>query len=352
MFSLIILDCLMKLRKERTISAIYHLLTGKRSSQTLQDAHMYQLTGYFGLIKSLQRKEFNKCMERMVKNGLISIDNDGVGFPTKKGEDYLITNNQSNILEEFKGMEYEKFAELFSLRLLLLIQTITNKKAESTGFIALTDDKQAQLWVKQLYRKYRHELDQLVTGIYHDLHAFLSKLTDQQASLFVERLTGYEKIGLSKLQLANKYKMNILDIEVWLVYIYHKILTESIHEKDKYPYLTLALEGIMDQTFVTNSATVTYNMLQNGFTIDAIARSRRLKLNTIEDHIVEIAYMDPYFTIGNFVGEAEQKEMLKAIELLQTNRLKLIKTKLNDKFSYFQIRLVLAKHRLEDKGSM
>ena len=43
----IILYCLKKLNGERTIYSIYHLLNGKKSSQTIQDAHLFHLTAFF-----------------------------------------------------------------------------------------------------------------------------------------------------------------------------------------------------------------------------------------------------------------------------------------------------------------
>lgn len=39
-----LLHCLKQLNGERTVSSIYYLLKGKRSSQTLQDGNMFRVS--------------------------------------------------------------------------------------------------------------------------------------------------------------------------------------------------------------------------------------------------------------------------------------------------------------------
>jgi uncharacterized protein YpbB len=56
----ILLYCLKQLNGERTIYSIYHLLNGKKSSQTLQDAHLFSLKRYFGILESLTRESFDE----------------------------------------------------------------------------------------------------------------------------------------------------------------------------------------------------------------------------------------------------------------------------------------------------
>lgn len=45
-----LLYCLKQLNGERTVSSIYYLLKGKRSSQTLQDGNMFQISFCLGFI--------------------------------------------------------------------------------------------------------------------------------------------------------------------------------------------------------------------------------------------------------------------------------------------------------------
>ncbi|MDL4840767.1 helix-turn-helix domain-containing protein [Aquibacillus rhizosphaerae] len=345
MFSLIILECMIKLRAERSVTSIYHLIIGKRSSQTLQDVYLYKLTSYFGILKSLNRKEFDTHIEELVTEGLFSIDNDGLATISSKGRSYYERNQEDFQLKDFNGLNYDRISENFQLRMQLLIQTITNRKLNNSTFIAITDNKQVQQWVKQTYFIHRNQLEHLLSGLYNELLLFLNGLTDKEASLFVHRLTGYEKIGLSKNQLAIKYDMTKTDVELNLVLINHKLLNDLLQDNSTYNYLSIFLKGLNDTYFITDTAAQTYQLLIRGYSIDQISKNRRLKVSTIEDHVVEIAYIDDKFSIRPFLSEHEEKEIVVAVETVNSKRLKKIKTSLNDKYSYFQIRLVLAINR-------
>src|SRR3954471_17684044 len=59
------LYCLKQLNKERTIYSVYHLLNGKKSSQTIQDAHLFSLKSFFGIYEQLSRESFDEVIESM-----------------------------------------------------------------------------------------------------------------------------------------------------------------------------------------------------------------------------------------------------------------------------------------------
>ncbi|WP_182916973.1 helix-turn-helix domain-containing protein [Bacillus sp. PK3_68] len=77
--------------------------------------------------------------------------------------------------------------------------------------------------------------------------------------------------------------------------------------------------------------------------IEEISTHRRLKQSTVEDHVVELAFNYPGFSIRPFVDKATEEQVLKAAAVLSNKRIKPIKERLPD-VSYFQIRLVLAKY--------
>ena len=56
----IILFCLQKINGERTIYSIYHLLKGKKSSQTIQDTHLFHLQSLFQTEYELESKRIRK----------------------------------------------------------------------------------------------------------------------------------------------------------------------------------------------------------------------------------------------------------------------------------------------------
>lgn len=342
MFHYLLLFCIDKINGQRTTAAIFHLLKGKRSAQTIQDANLYRLTNYFGIYRDLNRATFAKEVENLHQKKLISISDNHVGQITCIGIQILQEEKEQYSLSMYKGTKYVSFLELFRQRLQLWIQTYTNIAADQHKFLAVTDDEKAQKWVKGHYRLHKSEADNWLAGVYKELSGFLETVPTFYAQLFVDRLTGYQKVGLTIGQLANKNNVSDHDVRLSLEAIYHQLLQYIEQTKPLYLSDFVPIDHVKINTFITESATKTFKLMEEGYSIKEITRLRRLKESTIHDHIVEIAYADPQFTIANFVGADDVEKISHAIRNVPNNKLSLIKQELQGNYSYFQIRLVLA----------
>ena len=67
----IILSCLSKLQTERSISAVYHIVTGKKSIQTVQDIHLYHLQAYFSVCQHLPKSQFDQMITDLTEQEMI-----------------------------------------------------------------------------------------------------------------------------------------------------------------------------------------------------------------------------------------------------------------------------------------
>ncbi|QGS69913.1 hypothetical protein CV093_11310 [Oceanobacillus sp. 143] len=85
-----------------------------------------------------------------------------------------------------------------------------------------------------------------------------------------------------------------------------------------------------------------FTIITAGLFSRKIASIRDLKINTIHDHLIEIALYETNFPLHHYVDNLEQQEILNAIKLTNSSKLKEIKRRVNDDISYFQIRLILA----------
>src|SRR3954463_2937143 len=87
---MIILYCLHKLKGERTIYSIYHLLHGKKSSQTIQDAYLFHLTPFFQTYPNVSRQEIESIITKFASNEWIhSFDANQHYMVTDEGEKIL-----------------------------------------------------------------------------------------------------------------------------------------------------------------------------------------------------------------------------------------------------------------------
>ncbi|WP_156289260.1 helix-turn-helix domain-containing protein [Oceanobacillus salinisoli] len=341
LFEWILLDCFKTIHAERTASSVYHLLKGKRSIQTVQDAHIYKLNQYYGIYKHLTKAHFESKLTGLMKENFLeeSSSLQSGYFITRPGYEWF-QKNQPGL--SFEGLRYYDKTDVFLERLLLLIQTLTNSKMSFYSFIPVIDNSKAENWVKQVYKKVKGKESHVLTKIYEELHILLSSFSEQEASIFVDRLTGYKKYGLSLFQLAEKYQMTEDDVYFTIISMTHRILKSVETDKTVFSVLPIFIKDKNAVNQLTKSANETYQYLINGYSISQITSIRNLKENTIFDHIVEIALYTDNFPIRDYVNQEEQNEIIEAIEKAESYRLKDIKKLVADHISYFQIRLVIA----------
>lgn len=342
MFQFIILECLRKIKQERTTASVYHLLKGKRSSQTIQDAHVYRIGNYFGVLKKLNRSTFEDAIDNLIKNNFILIKNSNIAILTEKGIAHLNNNQEKYGTHHFNGMEYSNEVDIFYLRLQLAIQTYSNLANNCHQFVPLTDDRTIQRFLKEHYKQHKPNLSIWLCDTYLELFAFLDGIETTQAQLFVGRLSGFNKIGLSFNQLAVKNKLTVTDVSLNLTCILHRLY--AVIKEDNYhtPQLKQFLNDKPGALMITQSANKSLQWLNKGFSIDQIANIRKLKTSTIEDHIIEMAYADSAFDLARFIDKNTYHVIESTFKQMQTTKLKEIREALNNQYNYFQIRLVVA----------
>lgn len=333
------------------MSSIYHLLKGKRSIQTVQDTYIYELTPFFGILPTLTKQMYDEQINNFIVNGFVKLTKENDLLLTNKGHEWLV-HNKSISLGHFNGIEYVRIDHVFLSRLLLLVQILTNRKKNNNKYIPIIDELAVTNWARQLYRKISDKTEQVTTQLYEELTTALHQLTNDQANIFVDRLTGYKTYGLSINQLATKYNVTPLDIQLSIVQITHQLLKIIANQKQTFPLLNYIAKNLPMEKFVTNSAKKTYELFKSNYSIPEIAQLRGLKVNTINDHLVEVSLYDDQFPFDRFICEQSYNEIDQVVTHNQSYKLKDIKDQINDEISYFQIRLALSKRSLKERSDL
>jgi uncharacterized protein YpbB len=343
-FDRVVLNCLKSLNGERTIYSIYHLLKGKKTSQTIQDAHLFQLTPYFGVYSSITRDVFEAVINKQSEQQwVISCGNQRYGL-TKAGEEYLLQlSTQFPAPIYLNGLKFHQKDLRFWERLSLLVQVVSNLVNKETNYIPIQKNKETHSWVKSFLQKTKLGRNQFGIALYGELAACLQVDNCLNPSILIFRLTGFKRIGQTSIQIAEMLNMTIVQYQLEFLNILHYLIEKVSTSKNQFPLLYAILENLNEKTVMTNSSYKTYEMLKRGYSIEEVAEYRQLKTSTIEDHIVEIALNMVDFSIDSFVDQQKQKRIITAAEKTASKQLKLIKNEVSAA-NYFEIRLVLAKH--------
>lgn len=154
-----------------------------------------------------------------------------------------------------------------------------------------------------------------------------------------EQFIAIKGIGQQKL---NRYGETFMEI-------IRAFRTENPDVKPKVaiePSREVGVRSRAEKTFEGPSHMETYRLYQNGKTIKDIANIRQLKTMTIENHLFQ-AYAAGHDLMWELIFTDEEEEIvLQQYELVEEKRLKPMKDKLPESYTYFKIKAVLVKNGL------
>ncbi|WP_193751441.1 helix-turn-helix domain-containing protein [Bacillus coahuilensis] len=344
---LILLHCFAKVNGERTAYSVLHLLNGKRSSQTIQDAYLFSLKDYFHTLPMLNRDVFNQSLSKLKDNSCIKLDEQAI---------VRITNLGSSLLEEHSlltplpsilpGWDDHKTVEHFWKRFNLLTQLVSNLAYGEHKFVPVVKDPIVQSWTKSFLFHYSIPVQKLTGELYKEIIDILEKEEfPVDPSIITIRLSGYQVAGKTTQQSSHLLGMD--SVMYWyrflegITYIV-KLIKDNQRE---FPHLSFLVADLMSHFTLTESTTKTYELVKRGLSLKEISSARKLRLSTIEDHVIEIALNDSSFSIDHYIPEEDARSVWNKARATSTKKLKPIKESFPH-LTYFQIRLALAKGAL------
>lgn len=323
---------------------IYHLLKGKKSSQTIQDAKLYKTTFLFSAMSDLKRRDIEQLISELKQSNMIKEEKKDTYALTKSGEQKLFKEMENNPFPlHLNGWKYGTISSLLWKRLALLIQVLSHLLIENKNFFPIIKEKEIMYWIKNYLLHAKYKKNDLAIQLHSECKKILSQLHKNDANIFVFRLSGTNRIGLTFKQIGDKLNMEEDKVKIHFIAALHFFI-KSVQEKPtEFPVLYSLMRDIETPIPLMKSTLETYSLLKLNKSIEEIMKTRDLKRGTVEDHIVEIALYDPSFNIDRFVPKKLFDEINESVKSLGTRKMKPIKEKIGDSVSYFQIRLVVAK---------
>lgn len=334
----------------RTVFGAYHILKGKKSAQTLQDCHLFYVSQLFGVYKNLNRKTFLQMVEMLAAKNYISCCNENYVSITEAGEAILTRQLDAQpIPTHLNGFAYKDLTVVFWKRLALLAQSISFLKKRKNYFVPIIKDGRTQQWVKEKLTNKFTSIDDLARNLHRELAMILEGIPERESLLFVLRLSGKHRLGLTIDQISDYFKIDANYARIQFIGVIHGILEKVIKDKQVYPTLFSLIKDKATITLLTETAQKTLALLKQNLQMEQIIEVRKLKRNTVEDHLVEIAMNVPDFSIEHLVTKDKQEMIFTVIQKLQTRKLRIIKEGLCETTSYFEIRLTIAKRGFENE---
>ena len=334
--SSILLTIISKMNGQRTMNAGFHLLRGKKSGQTIQDVEYFNVKPYFGILPRLEETTYIEAADELIKAGFIIQDGKLVCL-TESGVKKVENLPQFH----FKGWDYRGREKIFFGRLALLVQTLSYMREVETSFTPIQKDREIQMFVKQTLHRQPITDPGFAKSIGEELKTALLKsgMSDDQKYIFVCRLTGRYETAKTWDQLATELNGSPDDLKLLFIESLHRLLP-VLEYSNEFPFLHKIAYDIKVHSYLTESAMHTKRLFDQGHSMESIAAIRKLKLSTIEDHIIEMAMNDKRFPVTHFVSEEQIRSVVLKSKEMGTKRLRLLKNEF-ESLSYFELRLIL-----------
>lgn len=346
---LVVLLCLQRINSERTIYSLYHLLCGKKSSQTIQDAHLFQITQFYRTYNSLTRKQYENIIIELERLNLIVLTKEQHYVLTDDGRVFLENELKSYpFLSYLDGWNYQ-YSEVFWQRLSLVVQVTSHLVNKDRNYIPIQRNRHLLNWLKSFFLHHRLNRKEFSRNLYEELHLVLDQCAEISPNVLVIRFTGYENIGLTEKQACDYLEMEQTLYQYQFQALLHYILEKVQNVPGRFALLSSLIMDLQTTFQITESSKKTLDLLNKGFSIERIAQIRKLKVSTIQDHIVELALQMKSFQIDPFVDKQTMNLILKAREEAASKQLRYIR-ELVPEATYFQIRLVLSKFGDNDES--
>lgn len=342
--SSILLIVISQMNGQRTLNAGLHLLRGKKSGQTLTDVEYFNVKPFFGILPKLEEAAYTTAADELLQSGLIAQEEKFIKL-TKEGK------RRVNALPEFhfNGWDYRGREMIFFARISLLVQTLSYVRYGEKSFTPIQRDREIQLFIKQLLVQQPITDPAFSKQIGDELKSALLKsgMNDVQKYIFACRLSGRTESAKTWDQLAVEIEGTEYDLRLLFIEALHRLLP-ILEDSDAFPFLNKLTYDIKVNSYLTDSALHTKRLFDKGLTMENIAVIRKLKMSTIEDHIIEMAMNDVRFPVSRFVSEEKIREVVSKSEEMGTKRLKLLKNEF-EALSYFELRLILTTYKEVDK---
>ncbi|MDR2833725.1 MAG: helix-turn-helix domain-containing protein [Streptococcaceae bacterium] len=288
MFSKIILAFFLHNLKARP-SSLYHLLKGESSIYTKVYGFFYDIRRFIGIFPKLSKETYEKTIADLVKKNYLEEFENEVRITTK-GLEYLDDFSLENFAR-IDNVKYGRMDQAFYRYLLFAIQVVSYASYHEKEYIPLENSP----FYKATLKKWFHQMKQqnLLLTFVTELTDILSQLPQETSDYLARQFSGYQVYGKIYHQLSENDK-----------YIQFFEQKEALHtfiatfEKGNYPCLALLLEKLYQKK--GNTYQQTWDLFDEGQSIEEIARMKQVKAQTIESHLIHRALIDENFVVKSY----------------------------------------------------
>lgn len=313
----LLMDYVNYLISERTAVKVNQLMlisAGKRTPSNLFMAEKNHLQNLFNVGCPLSTVEWEDVLHRLIQQNYVT-KKEGIYTGTSLGEIRKKEFTEETIIfKDISSLEFAQTRRVFWNWFVFVSQVLSEIAYENKQYIPYTSNKEEQLIVKRWLKNQQTSIKELRQLWADTFTAYLQDLPDKYRSLLIDQLVGYNKEGLTNRQLSEKYNLSTVELSLVMNHLM-QLMIDRLYQTES-PIGSLMREVHQLNNFgLSQSAAVTLKLIKESWTIKAISNKRRIKPNTVKEHILEIALVKGDMPASLFVPVDAYRDLNALFEL-------------------------------------
>ncbi len=276
----------------RRIKVVENTLTNRRTVSNLFWAQQYGLLRWTGAYRRLNREQFEKALQNFANHGFLQLANDQVKLTSKgvvEQEELREHCYQPSFYSWYWLANVNKIEE----RLLLAVQVLSELTHHQRRYVPVSSSAYQLQWIRNwLYRELRRT-PQLNQELLKELMIVGESLASQDhraANLFSYMLVGFQSSGWTLNDASQSLHNELIETQFIKTDI---MLAVGAFAANSRGVLHRLLADLLSDGPLSRSVERTMALFNRGLTFAEIAQHRRLKVNTVREHLLEAAIVEP-----------------------------------------------------------
>lgn len=262
---------------------------------------VYDVTAETGLFKI----KLEQVLPQLQRENLIEINNQGLVRLTDNG--VRARNEYANFHYVPQGLTLNLYYDLKALLPVFLLanQAISELAYQNKKYYPYQIDLRNQWKIKHWLT--RHSRQKLINDWYTNLKDYLMTINNTDAELFTSMLFGHN--------IANKLFNDLVFPAAWDEFDWYlwqlDHLAQLVAYSREHQTIVLDLANMFKRSLLSSSAQISVELLNEGLSVEQIAKRRNVKVATIREHILNAVILQNW----------SQSRILKLIPQIEVNKM-------------------------------
>lgn len=299
------------MEKITSVSQIAHVFNGKRTPSMFYLIEARNWHHGFLLSNRLTKEVIQELVNELVKDHQI-IEKDKGFVLTEQGQKNLRAYFDVHYYpQKIKGFSNALIRSSFWERFQLFTQVFSEFTYENSKYIPIVKDPNHQENVRQLFQSVQSNREHLLKQWINEQVFLFKNLPSEQANALANQLTGHNIIGKTRAQISTSHQMTQMEVSFYLMDAVEELIRIIRTNEDKLPLNKQILNILKNEKYLglSESTYKSYELIKQGNSLEQVAHLRSIKVNTVREHVLEMAFILSEFPYKHFVPKDLYKKL-------------------------------------------